>query len=240
MATAALWLPGSDVARRNALIRTWSARMLRILAVETRVSGEPLLLNHGELLVANHVSWIDIWLILSLYPVRFVSKSDVRGWPVIGWLAQRCGTLFIDRERRHHTAAVNQQIRAHLNADESIALFPEGTTSDGRSLQRFFTSLFQPVADSGIPVRPLALRYVLADGAIDTAPAYYGDLSLLESLTSVLRRRRIVVELTVLPPIASAGRTRRELALLAECAIATALNFPAPHTKPETLADLPA
>lgn len=236
--TAAV-LPRRDEAARDRIIRDWSAHILRILAIEVRVRGE-LVAGRGELLVANHVSWLDIWAILGKFRVRFVSKDDVRAWPVIGWLAQQTGTLFIDRARRHHTATINQQIRAHLEAGECVALFPEGTTTDGLSLHRFFTSLFQPVANSGIAVRPVALRYVLPNGETDPDPAYTGDMSLFQSLKKVLSRRRIAVEMTVLPPIASAGHSRRELAGLAEAAIAAALNFPAPRTRPETPLGLPA
>jgi 1-acyl-sn-glycerol-3-phosphate acyltransferase len=184
--------------------------------------------------VANHVSWLDIWLIYALRPVRFISKADVRAWPVVGWLAEKTGTLFIERERRQHTAAIIKEAEAALAQGDCIGLFPEGTTTDGLRLLPFHASLFQAAVAQQAPIVLIAIRYRLADGGVDTAPAYYGDLSLADSLRAVLARRRIRVEARYLGTLISAGKTRRELSRAAENAIATALNLPAPHTTPET------
>ena len=225
---------------RSRIIQSWSKKLLAIFSVEYQVYGPmPDLTTHGAVFVANHVSWLDIWLIYSLRPVRFISKADVRAWPVIGWLAEKTGTLFIHRERRHHTAAVIKQAEAALAQGDCIGLFPEGTTTDGLRLLPFHASLFQAAVARQAPIVLIAIRYRLPDGGIDTAPAYYGDLSLADSLRAVLARRRIRVEATYLGTLTSAGQTRRELSRVAESTIAKALNLPAPHKAPEIPAGLP-
>lgn len=224
---------------RSRIIQSWSQKLLAIFSVEYQVYGPmPDLSTRGAVFVANHVSWLDIWLIYTLRPVRFISKADVRAWPVIGWLAEKTGTLFIQRERRHHTAAIIKQAEAALAHGDCIGLFPEGTTTDGLRLLPFHASLFQAAVAQEAPIVLIAIRYRLPDGGIDTAPAYYGDLSLADSLRAVLARRRIRVEATYLGTLASSGKTRRELSGAAEAAITKALNLPAPHTAPETPAGL--
>ena len=226
---------------RGHIIRSWSAKLLTIFGVEYHVHGiAPPADARGIIYVANHVSWLDIWLIYTLCPVRFISRADVRAWPVIGWLAQKSGTLFIHRERRHHIAAIIQQAAAALAQGDCIGLFPEGTTTNGLRLLPFHASLFQAAVAQQAPIALIAIRYVLPDGGVDTAPAYYGDISLADSLRAVLARRRIRVEATFLDTLSSAGKTRRELALAAEAAIAKALHLPVPHTASETPAYPPA
>ena len=220
---------------RSRIIQNWSQKLLNIFGVEYRVLGAmPDLSIRGAVFVANHVSWLDIWLIYALRPVRFISKADVRAWPVVGWLAEKTGTLFIQRERRQHTAAIIKEAEAALAQGDCIGLFPEGTTTDGLRLLPFHASLFQAAVAQQAPIVLIAIRYRLADGGVDTAPAYYGDLSLADSLRAVLARRRIRVEASYLGTLVSAGKTRRELSKAAETAIAKALNLPAPHTTPET------
>ena len=224
---------------RSRIIQSWSQKLLAIFSVEYQVYGPmPDLSTRGAVFVANHVSWLDIWLIYTLRPVRFISKADVRAWPVIGWLAEKTGTLFIHRERRHHTAAIIKQAEAALAQGDCIGLFPEGTTTDGLRLLPFHASLFQAAVAQQAPIVLIAIRYRLPDGGIDTAPAYYGDLSLADSLRAVLARRRIRVEATYLGTLASVGKTRRELSRAAETTIAKALNLPAPHKAPEIPAGL--
>jgi 1-acyl-sn-glycerol-3-phosphate acyltransferase len=127
-----------------------------------------------------------------------------------------------------------------LRQGHTMAIFPEGTTTDGHYLHAFHASLLQPAVDHGALVVPVAIRYTLPDGSIDTAPAYCHDLTLGQSLKNVLARRRIHAEVTYLSPIEAQGKTRRELARLTEAAISTALNLPNPHKKPGTPGDPPA
>jgi 1-acyl-sn-glycerol-3-phosphate acyltransferase len=222
--------------RRLEIITAWSRTLLKRLGVHLTVKGNPPA-GRPVLLVANHISWLDIWLIDSQCVCRFVAKAEVRAWPLIGWLAAKTGTLFIQRERRHQTAALNRDIVAALRAGACVALFPEGTTSDGRMLRRFFTPLLQPAVETGTPVVPVAIRYVDAAGGPDTTPAYVGNMTLMESVLAILAAGRIEAEICFLPAIASAGTNRREAAHAAQAAIAAALCLPAPGTTPETAPD---
>jgi len=224
----------------NRIAQSWSKKMLAILGVEYRLHGDmPDLDTRGVILVSNHMSWLDIWLIYAIRPARFISKADVRGWPIIGFLAQQSGTLFIQRERRHHTAAIIQQAAELLAHGDCIGLFPEGTTTDGTRLLPFHSSLFQAAVIHQTPVVLFAIRYHLPDGSLDTAPAYHGNLTLVDSFRAVLARRHIQVDITCLGTLDSQGKTRREISIAAETAIAKHLNLPAPHKKPGTPADLP-
>lgn len=239
LATAAFVFPWCSSTRRDALVRGWSAGLLAILRVRVRVSGPVPGADVPAVIVANHISWLDIWLIDSQRACRFVAKSEVRDWPLVGWLAHKAGTLFIQRARRHHTAALNERIRAALEEHASVAIFPEGTTSDGRRLRRFFTSLLQPAADAGAPLIPVAIRYVAQDGGVDLAPAYIDDMTLVDSLKTIVAARELRAELRFLPPIETRGKTRRDIARAAQDAIAAALNLPSPGTTPETASDPP-
>lgn len=239
MFTAGMLFPLVSPASRKALSSAWSAHVLRIFAVKvTRLGTLPK--DPGTLLVSNHVSWMDVWLLFAAQPVRFVSKADVRDWPVIGGLATKGGTIFIERTRRHHTGAITRHMLDALRQGDTVTIFPEGTTSDGRYLRPFHTSLLQPAVDHGAWVVPVAIRYLLPDGGIDTAPAYCGEITLWDSVKQILGRRQILAEVQYLAPIAAKGKTRRELARESEALISAALNLPIPHKTPGTPADPPA
>lgn len=227
---AALWLPYAKPQRRAWIIQTWSRKLLRIFSVRFSLPQDiPAHLRQGTLFVSNHISWLDIWLLMALHPVRFISKADVRSWPLIGWLAQQVGTLFIQRERRQHTLAIVEQAQAALREGDCVALFPEGTTSDGVHLLCFHASLMQAAVATEAPLALFGVRYVLDNGTVDSAPAFIGDMTLLDSLRQILARRYLRAELIYIGMLESKGKTRRELALAAEAAIANALNLPAPH-----------
>jgi 1-acyl-sn-glycerol-3-phosphate acyltransferase len=184
------------------------------------------------MLVANHISWLDIFLLSALQPARFVAKAEVRRWPVIGWLSTHAGTLFIERERRHDTHKVNQRTADALAAGEVIAVFPEGTTSDGTQLLRFHASLLQPIVDADGHVQPVAIRYRTPSGQHSSAPAYAGDTTFLESFWRLTGERELVAELHVAEPLAARDRHRRELSRAAEEAIRTALGLTAAGSAP--------
>lgn len=235
---AALAFPCLDVRRRDRVIAWWSGRLLAIMNV--RLSAElPPELPHGALLVCNHVSWLDIYLILATRRVHFVSKSEVRAWPVLGWLAHRTGTLFLERGRRADTKRINAEMGALMRAGHWVAMFPEGTTSDGRGLRRFLPSLLQPAVELGCPVVPAALRYRTPDGRYSAAPAYIDDISLWNSVKRILDAGGVVAELHFGPPVSPRGH-RRELAADAEHAVARLLGVASADTSPQTPADPPA
>ena len=223
---AALLLPLVGRARRTELIRRWSLRVLAILHVRLSVRGEvPDVSAAGVMFVANHISWLDIYLLDAVCPVRFVSKAEVRAWPVIGWLAEKIGTLFIERARRHDTARAGREVVDALRQGDCVAVFPEGTTSNGTLLRPFHASLLQSAINSEARLWPVAIRYVHRDGTANLSPAYVDNLSFADSLFRILNEPDLEAEITYLEPLPVQGRSRRELAALAEKAIANELNL---------------
>ncbi|HSO08205.1 MAG TPA: lysophospholipid acyltransferase family protein [Pelomicrobium sp.] len=221
--------------------RRWSLQLLAIAGVRLTVRGDPPGVDpRSGIVVANHVSWLDIFVIAAVSPSRFVSKSEVRDWPLAGYLATRAGTVYLERARRRDAARVNQHMQELLRGGERLAVFPEGTTTDGTLVKPFHGSLLQPAVEAGAPVFPAALRYLDGDGERSQAAPYTGDDTFMTSLRRILAAPGIRAELTFLAPIATAGRTRNDVARDAEAAIASALRLPAPRSRPETPADPPA
>jgi 1-acyl-sn-glycerol-3-phosphate acyltransferase len=235
-----LLFPLSGRSRRDRMVGRWSARLLAMLAIDRHVSGSPPEASgRPAVLIANHVSWLDIQLIHSIWQVRFIAKSEVRHWPVIGWLAARTGTLFIERGKNRQAARINQSIHAAFQHGDVIGVFPEGSTSSGLEVARFHASLLQPAVEEAALVYPVALRYLDEAGNIDVDASYVGETTLQESFGMILRRRSIRAELIFLPVVDAAGKTRRELAAMTQAAIATALNLPFSDRKPGISSDPP-
>jgi 1-acyl-sn-glycerol-3-phosphate acyltransferase len=224
--------PFVDPQRKRTLIRRWCARVLALLNIEARLQGTLGAERGNVLIVANHVSWLDILVLNAQQPARFVAKSELAGWPLAGRLIRGAGTIFIARDRRHDTKRVNHHAALALSSGDVVAVFPEGTTTDGTTLLRFHASLLQPVVESKGHVQPVALRYRDALGAPSTAPAY-GDETIADSFWRVCGERRLIVEVIASPPIAARQLHRRELARQAEGAIRTALALSAAGTAPE-------
>lgn len=222
------------------MISRWSAHILHILNVRLIISGSPPAANSAPaMFVANHVSWLDIWAINAVRTVHFVAKSEVRDWPLIGWLAEQAGVIFIERARRRDTSRVASAGAMALRQGQSLCVFPEGTTSDGTHLHPFRSSLLQSAVEAAAPVWPVTIKYLLDDGMPNTRVAYAGDTSLAESMRAILSHREILLHLVFSEPIASLGRDRRELADQAEAVIAAEARLPV-RGAPETPCDLPA
>lgn len=151
------------------------------------------------MLVANHVSWIDIFVINAVAPAAFISKAEVRKWPAIGWLAAKNETVFLQRGSRGHARIIGGEIGRALQAGSTVALFPEGTTTDGSHVLHFHAALLQPALDTSSPIQPLALRYRNAQGEFTLAAAYYGEMSLLECIANIVSEPAIVAEVDVMP-----------------------------------------
>lgn len=233
-------LPRLHGSRREQLISRWSSHILQILNVNLTVSGTiPTNETAATLFVANHISWLDIWAINTVRTVRFVAKSEVRRWPVIGWLSEQAGVIFIERARRIDTSRVSGIGAAALREGHCLCVFPEGTTSDGTHIYPFKSSLLQSAVDAGSLVWPIALRYQLPDGTINKAIAYAGETSMAESMTAILSQPKIHLHLDFASPIPANGLDRRELARRAENIIASAARLPV-REAPETISDLPA
>jgi len=223
------------------MAQKWSAGLLNILSVRLRYSGDlPVDKTKPVMLVANHVSWLDVYSLITICPSRFVAKSEIRTWPLLGWLSQNVGTLFIERAKRKDTARINQDIGNALTTGDWVAVFPEGTTGDGTILRHFHASLLQSAVAVEASLYPVAIRYHDTSGEISKAAVYSG-VSLLESLGQILQQPWIDVELIFSDPVNSSGKNRRELARSTEKAIANALSLPLPqHKVPGKPSYLPA
>jgi 1-acyl-sn-glycerol-3-phosphate acyltransferase len=223
VATTMFVFPFVSDARKRRLVKRWSRRLLRILNVSAHVRGELESVSGNVLLVANHISWLDIFVLNTLQPARFIAKAELRRWPVIGWLSASVGTLFVERERRLHASSVNRHAAHALARGDVIAIFPEGTTTDGSTLLPFKGSLLQPIVDAEGHVQPIAIRYRDAAGAQSVAPAYVGDTSFATSFWTLTAEHSLVAEMHLAPVLAARARHRRELARAAEEAIRTVL-----------------
>jgi 1-acyl-sn-glycerol-3-phosphate acyltransferase len=200
----------------------WCAQMARALGIT--IEGAGVASQRGPvLLVANHISWIDILAINAVHPARFVSKADVRHWPMLGWLVACGGTLFIERERKRDALRVVHQIAQSLKQGDSIALFPEGTTGDGRALLPFHANLLQAAIATGTPLQPVALAYRDADEDPSQAVVWVGDTTLATSLWQVVGARGLHVKVTQLEPVPTRDAERRELSSRVRDRIAAAL-----------------
>jgi 1-acyl-sn-glycerol-3-phosphate acyltransferase len=214
--------PRASAQQRLELNRAWSLRMLQLCGMRLVVHNDGARLDEGVLVVANHVSWIDIYVINAWRPTPFVSKAEIRKWPVVGWLAQQLGTVFIQREKRSDAKRIMHELAGRLNAGELMCVFPEGTTSDGVQLLPFHANMFQAAVSASRPVQPVCMMYEDAQGRQSTAPAYIGDLSLGESLDALLRAGPLTAHVYVGAPLAP-GADRRLLAAEAQASVGAAL-----------------
>jgi 1-acyl-sn-glycerol-3-phosphate acyltransferase len=190
------WAP---IPRRDALYKWWSTVMLRICGIRVDVIGEPLPFGSG-LLIANHVSWIDIFVLCSRRATIFVAKREIRQWPVLGWLVALVGTIFIERGNRKAVTNVGIQMARRFEKSQLVGLFPEGTTSDGMDVLPFHAGLFEPALQSGVAIQPVALRYRLR-GQRSSFAAYVGDESLVANAWRVLGESGVSVDVVYLPPM---------------------------------------
>ena len=212
----------ADDARRRELTRQWSLRFLHHAGMRLVVHHDEHRIDHGAMVVGNHISWIDIYVINAWRPTPFVSKAEVRDWPVIGWLAAKLDTAFVQREKRSDAKRIMHELAERLKQGRLICVFPEGTTSDGVELLPFHANMFQAAVSAGVPVQPICLMYEDAQGRQSTAPAYVGDITLGQSLDALLRHGPLTVHVYVGAPL-PAGTDRRALARQAQNAVASAL-----------------
>lgn len=207
--TIVLLFPRWSEQRREATVQAWAQRMLRILGIPLHVHGQAPV-QGPVLLVANHLSWLDILVLHAARHCRFVSKSDVRHWPLIGTLATGAGTLYIERAKRRDAMRVVHHMAQSLAAGDIVAVFPEGTTGDGRELLPFHGNLIQAAISADAPVQPVALRFVdRASGRDSDGPLYLGDDTLVGSLWRTLSGRPFVAHVRFGAAQRADGRDRR-------------------------------
>jgi 1-acyl-sn-glycerol-3-phosphate acyltransferase len=209
LATLAFRFGRYSSVRRGAEIQRWSRGFLRIAGVRVEHSGVP---PASGLVVMNHISWLDIIVLNSVAPSRFVSKSEVARWPLVGYLCTKSGTLYIDRSRKTAARRTNQLITDALVSGERVAVFPEGTTTVGDKLLHFHAALLQPAIASEGRVTPIALRYLDPQDRRSPAVSYVGDETLVGSVWQLVSAKRTTARLEFGAPELTAGRHRRELA----------------------------
>ncbi|MDT0399627.1 MULTISPECIES: lysophospholipid acyltransferase family protein [Streptomyces] len=198
------------------VVRRWCRWIVRAAGVRVRIAGAAPPTG-GLLLVANHISWLDVPLLAAVRPARMLAKAEVRRWPVAGALAARGGVLFIDRDRLRALPETVAALTTVLRDGAAVAAFPEGSTWCGRARGHFRRAVFQAALDAGVPVQPVRIRYRGVRGTPATTPAFVGDDTLLASVWRVASARGVTAEVEVREPI-PAGRhdDRRALACAAQ------------------------
>ncbi len=214
------WL-GADTRAR--IKQRWSAALLRALGVALRPDGEYAHDWPAGLVVANHISFLDIFVINALMKTVFVAKSDVAAWPVIGWLTASTGNLFIERGSRRAAHAIQQRMTDELAAGRRLVIFPEGTSTPGENVLPFHAALLESAIASGAPVICLGLAYQDDAGRMTTAPAYVGDDSLWACLKRIVTSDGIVARVSPASYLASTTTDRRHLAHQAHQRVAAAV-----------------
>ncbi|MFJ4155875.1 lysophospholipid acyltransferase family protein [Pseudomonas sp. NPDC089752] len=205
--------------RRQRWTCLFMKRLVAALPFEVRVIGE--LPKRPMLWVSNHVSWTDIPLLGMLLPLSFLSKAEVRHWPVAGWLAEKAGTLFI-RRGGGDAQRLREQISEQLNDARPLLIFPEGTTTNGRQLRTFHGRLLAGAIDKGVAVQPVAIQYS-RNGEADPIAPFIGDDDLVSHLMRLFAEPRGEVCIQLLQPICSVEKERAVLAFQAQQAIHMAL-----------------
>ena len=228
-ATLALVYPSLRVTLQKRILQRWSFELLDILNVRLSVNGSiPLQEIKQGLIVANHISWLDVYVMNAVLPMRFVAKSEVRSWPFIGWLCVRAQTIFIERNKRSDTIRTNQQMVEHILQGNCIAIFPEGTSSDGTQVKHFHPSLLQPAIEAKTRIYPIAIHYHDKHNQPNFDAAYIDDMTFLESLWKILSSPDLRVQLTSTDALDTQTDNRRVLALEAHRRIAHALSIELP------------
>ena len=217
---------------RARILHTAARSALRILAVRLVLRGAPPVTDGRVLVVANHVSWLDIYALNAVAGARFVAKREVRGWPLVGIVAARFGSFFITRGSCRDAARVKDAIAAALCARERVVVFPEGTTTDGTRVGRFYAALLEAAVETGARVQPVAIRYPGPGGRPHPAAAFIDDMSFATSLTRILREPELHVELTFGAPLDGACHTRRELVAAARDFVVATLGLRATDAPP--------
>ena len=232
--------PGMQPAQQQLAVQQWSHNMLRHMGVELHVMGS-VPKGGPMLLVANHISWLDILVINAVRPARFVSKSDVKHWPVLGALITAAGTLYIERESRRDAMRVVHHMADSLRQGDVVAVFPEGTTGSGQVLLPFHANLLQAAISTDSPVKPVALAYLdAATGRPSAAPVYVGDTTLVASIWRTLSASGVQARVTFGLKERSEGRDRRMWAAHLRADIQTLLDggVPSEDTRPASLEQL--
>lgn len=193
--------------QRAGHVQQWSAQIIAVLGIELRVIGTPI---QKGLLVANHISWLDNVAIHAAHFCRFVAKSDIKSWPVIGYLTDQSGMLFVERTSRRDSHRVVQTVAEQLRKGDCVAVFPEGTTGEGRALLPFHANMIQSAIDADSQIQPIAIRFTdTASGEQSFAPCFVGEDTLFQSVWRTLNAKSITVILQFGESQSAESRDRR-------------------------------
>lgn len=209
MGVMAWRFPHLSAVQKYQRIQAWAQKLLALLAIELEVTGKPP--QRGPLLLAaNHISWLDIYILLATCPSRMVAKAEVQTWPLIGKLATGVGTLFVQRQSPRDALRVVHQMAASLAAGDVLTIFPEGTTSNGQQVLPFHANLFQAAIAADAPVQAVALRFEdVATGQPSQTASYIGQDTLLGSIWRIACAPPLRVTLSFGEPQKANGRDRR-------------------------------
>ena len=197
--TLSFIIPFLNRENKDKKIQAWSKRLLGIFNIELEVQDAKLLGSTPYLIASNHISWLDIHVINAFKPIRFVAKSEVASWPIFGWMATQLGTVFIRRDSASHARLVVAHM-ADVLKTQSICIFPEGTSTIGSTVLPFKPNLFESAIAAQAPVCPIAIQYISKiTGVRSDAPAFVGEMGLLESMSKIIDNRSLIAKITVLP-----------------------------------------
>jgi len=206
------------------IVKSWSRELLQMMQIGLEADESDYSTSErGQLVVANHISWLDAVALNAVTPSFFVAKAELLDWPLLGWMCKRIGTLFIKRDARRDAARINREIAEMLRQGENIALFPEGTTTDGRQLCHFHSSLLQGAIDVDATISPIVIRYCDSAGHVNDDAVFIGEMTFIQSLWKMVCSPSLYIMVIHLPALACAGKARRELAAEVQKSIDTAL-----------------
>jgi 1-acyl-sn-glycerol-3-phosphate acyltransferase len=214
-----------DAKGQQAWIKRWSQWVGRTLGLKVAVQGQIDPSMNSALIVANHSSWLDIVVINSIQPAAFIAKAEIEKWPVVGLLVARSGTLFIERGKRHAVHKVLQDAVERLKQQRFVAVFPEGTTNDGKSLLPFHGNLMEAAIRSEVRVQPLAIAYRNSRGTLASSVEFVGEMTFVGSMLRVLADNDLRVLVTITSSQTTHDKTRHELSEESRLVIARALAF---------------
>ena len=207
-----LYKEDHSISRMALQTKYWGGGIVKILGIRTIIHGSPEdYKKTGGLVVANHQSYVDVFLHASIFGLRFTPKKEIKSWPILGWYTDMTRPIWVDRDSRQASGGLMEQFRDTLRHKVPLIVYPEGTTSDGRSgLKEFKTTPFETVCGTDIPVQPVISIYHPAPG--DMHPAWYGDATFMPHLWALLGNRKSTADVYILPLIYPEGRNRKQLA----------------------------
>lgn len=219
-------MPTATKKQRNWIVSHWSRTLLSIMNIKVMTEGR--LPNHdlvNTMFIGNHISWVDIHALNSIRAVRFIAKSELKKWPIFGWLAKKCNTLFIEREQKKDAVRIIEEASKSLKFGDCLCYFPEGTTTDGTDLLAFKGSLMQAPINANSTIWPFAIYYPDLNNQPNIKMAFAGETTLIESIWQIVSISNPKVVLTFLPQITSLGHERRGLTIAVRHAISNHLGM---------------